>query len=136
MASTDVGTDHGTLYHLVQQEVWQQCKAAAQPYFPPTYGADGFIHLTKEPQLLLGVANHFYTTVPGTFLVLAIDSTKLSSKVVFEAAAPVGDQPPLEKQQQFPHLYGTIDFAAVSAELPVERAADGTFLAIVGLPEQ
>lgn len=38
MASTDVGTDHGTLYHLVQQEVWQQCKAAAQPYFPPTYG--------------------------------------------------------------------------------------------------
>jgi hypothetical protein len=32
--------------------------------------------------------------------------------------------------------YGTIDFAAVSAELPVERAADGTFLAIAGLPEQ
>jgi uncharacterized protein (DUF952 family) len=43
--------------------------------------ADGFIHLTKEAQLLLGVANHFYTQVPGTFLVLAIDSTKLSSKV-------------------------------------------------------
>jgi hypothetical protein len=32
--------------------------------------------------------------------------------------------------------YGSIDFAAVSAELPVERAADGTFLAIPGLPEQ
>jgi hypothetical protein len=119
MASTDVGADHGTLHHLVQLDIWKQCKDSAQPYFPPTYEvrllpysaaariiqqhnrygsslqtfikfnqlqlrplqADGFIHLTKEPQLLLGVANHFYTQVPGTFLVLAIDSTKLSSKV-------------------------------------------------------
>lgn len=29
---------------------------------------------------------------------------RLLLQVVFEAAAPVGDQPPLEKQQQFPHL--------------------------------
>ncbi|KAF6263908.1 hypothetical protein COO60DRAFT_1634833 [Scenedesmus sp. NREL 46B-D3] len=137
MTSTDVGIDHGTLYHLVQQDIWQQCKDSAHAYFPPTYEADGFIHLTKEAQLLLGVANHFYTQVPGTFLVLAIDSAKLSSKqVVFEAAAPVGDQRPLEGQQLFPHLFGTIDFAAVCAELPVERAADGTFLAIPGLPAQ
>lgn len=54
------------------------------PALLPASQADGFIHLTKEPQLLLGVANHFYTTVPGTFLVLAIDSTKLSSKVGLE----------------------------------------------------
>ncbi len=42
---------------------------------------DGFIHLTKEADLLLGVANHFYKQVPGDFLVLAIDSKQLSSKV-------------------------------------------------------
>ena len=42
---------------------------------------DGFIHLTKEAELLLGVANHFYKQVPGDFLVLAIDSKQLSSKV-------------------------------------------------------
>lgn len=42
---------------------------------------DGFIHLTKEAELLLGVANHFYKPVPGDFLVLAIDSSKLTSKV-------------------------------------------------------
>eukprot|EP00882_Tetradesmus_deserticola_P007484 GHRQ01007883.1.p1 GENE.GHRQ01007883.1~~GHRQ01007883.1.p1 ORF type:complete len:137 (+),score=69.07 GHRQ01007883.1:309-719(+) len=136
MTSTDIGTDHGTLYHLVQQDIWQQCKDTAQAYFPPTYEADGFIHLTKEPQLLLAVANQFYTQVPGTYLVLALDSTKLSSKVVFEAAAPVGNQKPMEGEQLFPHLYGTIDFAAVTAELPVERATDGTFLAIPGLPVQ
>lgn len=34
----------------------------------------------------------------------------------------------------FPHLYGSIDFAAVVRELPMQRAADGTFLGIEGLP--
>lgn len=48
---------------------------------PPSPQQDGFIHLTKEAELLLGVANHFYKQVPGEFLVLAIDSSKLSSKV-------------------------------------------------------
>jgi uncharacterized protein (DUF952 family) len=224
--------DHGTLYHLVQQELWQNSKSSGQPYYPPSYEAvsaggeprtgrrlpvcggagealrvarvrrlcvtqapgaasgcahqrhhhaakhphthththtppappptsastlartqDGFIHLTKDPSLLLGVANMFYKTVPGPFLVLALDSSKLSSKaravaaaagavgrrsrvsclgcratrparrppskhsvcptrlraqVVFEAAAPVGDQPPAAgvAEQLFPHLVG------------------------------
>lgn len=31
--------------------------------------------------------------------------------------------------------YGTIDFTAVAAELPVERDAEGAFLAIPGLPQ-
>jgi hypothetical protein len=39
--------------------------------------------LTKEANLLLGVANHFYRKVPGDFLVLAIDSKQLTSKVTF-----------------------------------------------------
>jgi len=51
------------------------------PTLPPTPIQDGFIHLTKEADLLLGVANHFYKQVPGDFLVLAIDSKQLSSKV-------------------------------------------------------
>jgi uncharacterized protein (DUF952 family) len=54
---------------------------------------------------------------------------------VFEPAAPVGSTPAKESQAQqlFPHLYGTIDAAAVVRELPVVRAADGAFLAIEGL---
>ena len=47
---------------------------------------DGFIHLTKEPSLLLTVANHFYKGVPGDWLVLCIDSSKRSAK----RAAPSG----------------------------------------------
>jgi hypothetical protein len=53
---------------------------------------DGFIHMTKEPKLLLTVANHFYTDVKGEYVVLAVDSTKLTSPVKFEPAADVGNK--------------------------------------------
>eukprot|EP00775_Hariotina_reticulata_P006071 gene6071-6310_t len=138
MAAAGVGEDHGTLYHLVQSSIWNTDKSENKAYYPPTYDADGFIHLTKEARLLLDVANHFYKEIQGEFLVLAIDSKALTSKVVFEAAAPVGDRKAYDEaaQQLFPHLYGSIDFSAVTAELPVQRSEDGTFLAIPGLPAQ
>ncbi|KAF8066191.1 FIS1A [Scenedesmus sp. PABB004] len=123
------GTDHGTLYHLVQAPLWARCKAEGRPYMPPTYEADGFIHLTKDAALLLGVANHFYKDVPGEFLVLAIDSKALSSPVAFEPAAPVGATPALGagggEAPLFPHLYGALDLGAVTAELGVARGAGG-----------
>lgn len=81
MADTKILNDCGLLYHLIQQGLWESCKAEQRPYFPPTYEADGFIHLTKEAPLLLPVANHFYTSVPGPFLVLQIDSRMLTSEV-------------------------------------------------------
>ena len=56
-----------SLYHLVPRQDWDECKASGRAYFPPTYAQDGFIHLTKEPELLLPVANHFYKDVPGPF---------------------------------------------------------------------
>lgn len=59
-------------------------------------------------------------------------------QVVFEPAAAVGSTSAhgltAEAQQAplFPHLYGTIDFDAVVAELPIEREdATGQF---VGIP--
>jgi hypothetical protein len=67
-------------------------------------------------------------------------------QVIFEPAAPVGDKPTTlgdstSGGQQgdsspvlFPHLYGPIDLAAVTQELPIERhPTDGTFLSIPGL---
>lgn len=135
ISDTFVGQDHGTLYHLIQKDLWEQAKQSGKPYLPPTYEADGFIHLTKEANLLLGVANHFYRQVPEDFLVLAIDSKQLTSKVVFEDAAPVGNTEAMQSKevQQFPHLYGTIDFPAVTSELAVKRSEDGSFLSIEGL---
>lgn len=48
------------LYHLVQESEWVSVRDANEPYYPATYDKDGFIHLTADPTLLIGVANLFY----------------------------------------------------------------------------
>ncbi len=42
---------------------------------------DGFVHLTADPKLLLEVANRFYIDVPGDWMVLVIEASKLTSEV-------------------------------------------------------
>lgn len=42
---------------------------------------DGFVHLTADPQLLIGVANHFYKGVKDAFLLLCLDASKLTAEV-------------------------------------------------------
>jgi hypothetical protein len=39
ISDTFVGQDHGTLYHLIQKDLWEQSKQSGKPYFPPTYEA-------------------------------------------------------------------------------------------------
>ncbi|GAX75273.1 hypothetical protein CEUSTIGMA_g2718.t1 [Chlamydomonas eustigma] len=148
------------LYHLVQRSVWQAVKEAGVEYYPSTYQQDGFIHLTKDPQFLLGIGNHFYKAVQGEYLLLVLDAEKLKAKVIFEPAAPVGNissaglplvteetcrngvhEPPSPAAENtvsepavlFPHLYGTIDYEAVKHELTVVRDEAGSFLRIDGL---
>ena len=81
---------------------------------------------------MLPVANHFYKSISGDFVVLEIDPAKLSSGVKFEPAAPVGATESFTKtgseaEPFFPHLYGTIDYDGVVRELLVKRDSDGTF---------
>lgn len=47
------------IYHLVEKARWKA--ATNEGYLPPTYAQDGFVHATREMNLLLPVANHFYT---------------------------------------------------------------------------
>ncbi len=49
--------------------------------FTPIAPQDGFIHLTADPDFLLGIGNHFYRDVPGQFLLLVLDPAKLTAKV-------------------------------------------------------
>ena len=56
----------------------------------------------------------------------------------YEPAAPVGDKPakelkPGEQALVFPHLYGGINIDAITAELSIQRADNGKFVAIEGL---
>lgn len=133
--------EHKTIYHLVQTPLWEECKASGTTYYPPTYEADGFTHATADPSKLLEVANHFYKTVKSEWLCLGMTRQSLAAAAItlkFEDPSPVGTTPALSNEQsggmRFPHIYGGIPPAGVVfEERKVQRAEDGTYLAIDGL---
>ena len=74
--------------------------------------------------------------VDDTFLCLELDTATLTSRVVMEAPAPVGDKSAEggPAPTAFPHIFGPIaPLSCVTRELPVERDADGAFVSIPGL---
>jgi uncharacterized protein (DUF952 family) len=92
-------------------------------YIPADFERDGFIHCTREPAVLLEVANRFYRGVPGPMVVLVIDPERLRAEVRYEA-------PPGEPGRLFPHVYGPLNLDAVTEARPARRLDDGTFVAV------
>ena len=129
---------HPYIFHLIQADLWSRAKTSGDMYFPPTYETDGFTHATANPDMLLPVANHFYTDVPGEWLCLKMTVASLGETgvdVVFEGTAPVGDKAADfdgSDGELFPHIMGGIAPDAVIDVLPVNRDAEGRFLTIDG----
>ena len=46
-------------YHLVPEGDWRSCVEHGKAYFPATYEADGFTHLSDNREVLLTIGNHF-----------------------------------------------------------------------------
>jgi uncharacterized protein (DUF952 family) len=133
--------DYHYVYHLVQARLWDPVVESDGTYYPPTYEADGFTHATANPAALMNVANHFYKDVEGQWYCLRMTEESLADtgvETIWEGTAPVGDiEPEFEgsDDELFPHILGGIRPAAVLEVLPVERAADGTFLAVPGVTD-
>jgi uncharacterized protein (DUF952 family) len=88
----------------------------------------GFIHCTRDAGLLLHVANLVFRDDPDDFLVLVLDTSRLSADLRWEQPdppAPAGS--PLDGQN-FPHLYGPLERESIVEVRPARRAADGAFL--------
>ena len=119
-------------YHLVPEVDWRSCVEHGKAYFPATYEADGFTHLSDNREVLLTIGNHFCKQIAGAFLVLVIEPSNLTSEVKLEPAAPVGKIEAHETtpDQLYPHCYGPLDLASVEKELRVQRAEDGTFVSL------
>eukprot|EP01039_Chlorochromonas_danica_P001845 gene1845-2018_t len=135
-----LSNEKALIYHMCDKEAFYEQTQGGKPYYPPTYSMEGFVHATKEPNMLLGVGNHFYKSVPGEWICLALDPQFLNAEVRFEAAAPVGNTAALPKDTPvdasvpiFPHIYGGIYRLAVVGVYPIERGEDGGFLNIRGL---
>lgn len=110
-----------TIYHLLHEADFGRC-VRGDAYLPERFDADGFIHCTADLATLVQVANDYFADAPGAVLVLAIDTRRLRSRVVFEAAAPIpgGGSSHLADGALFPHVYGTLNLDAVTgwARLP------------------
>ena len=82
--------------------------------------ADGYIHLSCGSQLAATLHKH-YRGVAGLMLA-AVDLSLLADAVRWE---------PARGGELFPHIYGSLPAASVTAVLTVERTADG----VVRLPD-
>lgn len=109
------------IYHIISASDWNLVKTSKQ-YQPTQFATDGFIHCSYGEQLL-SVASNFFSGRED-LLLLAIDRTKINSKIVDEN---------LEGGTElYPHLYGTLPIDAVVEVIPFPCNSDGSFC----LPEK
>jgi uncharacterized protein (DUF952 family) len=106
------------MLHLVPEDVWL-AQNEEPHYLPDGFSNEGFIHCTHGHDLVIEVGNRYYRDDPRPYLVLEVDLQRVAAPVVYE-----------DGERRFPHLYGPLERHAVRRVCRVERAADGTFIAI------
>lgn len=102
---------------MLPAKVWQN-QASDQPYRGDTLATEGFIHCTAETAWLLKVANHYYRTQPGDFVILCIAPDCVQATVKWEKA----------DGHEFPHIYGSLNLDAVENVVQFPRDAVGQFV--------
>jgi len=105
------------IYHITLPALWQRAQENGF-YLPEEFEKDGFIHCSKEEQIV-DVANRYYAGQTG-HIVLRIDTEKLTSILVYENLIGGSDL--------FPHIYGKLALSAVDAIAPLEQNQNGDFV--------
>jgi uncharacterized protein (DUF952 family) len=108
------------IYHMLPAAEWM-AQDPAQPLVADSLATEGFIHFSGELEILPTVANRFYASIPGDYVVLVVDPARLNAEVRWE---PSGGH-------LFPHLYGPLNLDAVTQILPFPRDEDGNFLPLI-----
>jgi uncharacterized protein (DUF952 family) len=103
------------IVHIVSPADWQRGQRDGA-YHGDTLATDGFIHFSK-PEQVLAVAHLFFSGQRGLLLVV-VDAARVRAPIRYEGALG-GDQ--------FPHIYGPLNFDSVRSIEPLELAPDGTF---------
>jgi uncharacterized protein (DUF952 family) len=119
-ATADCGCEWGpaVTLHLVPEDVWLAQKDASR-YLPDQFSDEGFIHCTDGDELVVEVGNRYYRDDPRPYLVLEVDLERVEAPVVYE-----------DDERRYPHIYGPLERHAVRRIYRIERAVDGTFIAI------
>lgn len=105
------------IYHITKPTIWNSGLANGD-YVPGEFEQDGFIHCSKEEQVL-DVAGRYYAGQPG-LLLLRIDPARLTSKLVYENLIGGDDL--------FPHIYGPLNLEAVDSTAEFMLNSTGEFV--------
>ena len=108
-----------TLVHICTLDDWLAARQAGT-HEPPSLGSDGFVHLSTPQQVHLP-ANRLFTGRTDLVL-LHLDPARLGAPVRWEPGVPSDPE-----SMQFPHLYGPLPAAAVTAVVEYLPNSDGRF---------
>jgi uncharacterized protein (DUF952 family) len=118
MSRPDTGspTRPSTILHICPMAEWNEALPIGE-YAPDSLAAEGFIHCSTTNQVV-GVANSLYTGHKDLVL-LIISANQLTASLVYEDCYELGEE--------FPHVYGPLNAAAVLGVLPFPPDSDGRF---------
>ncbi|HMQ03205.1 MAG TPA: DUF952 domain-containing protein [Pyrinomonadaceae bacterium] len=89
------------IYHILGPEVWAKIEHKSV-YEAESLKTEGFIHCSYAYQLE-GVLGRYFSDA-GEVVILAIDTRRLTSRLVIE---------PSTNDELFPHIYGPVNLDAV-----------------------
>jgi len=102
------------IVHLCQPEEWREAVDSGV-YRADSLNSEGFIHCSR-PDQLLQVGNRFYRGITQ-MKVLWIDPKKITAEIRWETV----------NGASFPHIYGPVDLASVSAVIDLQPDSDGYY---------
>ncbi|MGB3467733.1 MAG: DUF952 domain-containing protein, partial [Cyclobacteriaceae bacterium] len=97
-----------SIYHIATAKEWKEKETE---YRHISLNSENFIHASTKEQVLPTFQKHF--PAEGDFLLLEIDMQQLTSEVKFEYVS--------DREELFPHIYGTINKSAVISVLPFQN---------------
>ncbi|MFD4294842.1 DUF952 domain-containing protein [Rhodococcus sp. NPDC058505] len=98
---------------------WARCRDSGRR-IPDSVGSDGFVHLSTTEQVQLP-ANRLFLGRDDIVL-LYLDAARLGAELRWEPGVPTDPA-----SMRFPHLYGPLPAAAVTAVVPYLPGPDGMF---------
>jgi uncharacterized protein (DUF952 family) len=115
------------IYHITSRSAMLAASQSGE-YRAASLRSEGFIHFSQLHQLL-DVANAFYTG-QSDLVILMVDPARLKAELKYEAPAhpsAVAAAPLPSDDQRFPHLYGPLNFDAVSKVVDLPLPSSGKF---------
>lgn len=111
------------ILHITSRAEWADAQVRGE-YLAPSLQSEGFIHCSTERQVL-HVAAAFYRGRTDLVL-LVIDESRLTPELKWEP--PAGSPAPgISEADLFPHVFGPVNLAAVSAVIDFLPNPDGSF---------